>query len=233
MALFTIGDLHLALGTDKPMDIFSGWQDYVQRLVENWRRLVTKDDTVVLPGDTSWAMHLADTAADFAFLQALPGKKIIGKGNHDYWWGTLKKMQAFCEQQGFNTISFLHNNCYLESGMAICGTRGWLFETGEELDAKVMQREVGRLAASLQAAQAQYPGAEKLVFLHYPPLYRNASSPQILALLQEYGVKRCFYGHLHGESVQWAVQGVRDGVSYRLISADGLGFCPLAVEPAG
>lgn len=222
MAIFVIGDLHLSLGGAKPMDVFPGWQGYVQRLEENWRRLVGPGDTVVVAGDISWAMKLEDTAADFAFLESLPGQKLMLKGNHDYWWTTARKMETWFAGQGFFSLKLLHNNSYTVEGKALCGTRSWMFEPGEPHDEKVMARELGRLRMSLDAAQQ----GEKVVFLHYPPVYPGASAPQVTALLQEYGVKRCFYGHLHGAAIRHAVQGVVDGVEYRLISADSLGFCP-------
>lgn len=222
MAIFVIGDLHLSLGGEKPMDVFPGWQGYVQRLEENWRRLVGPGDTVVAAGDISWAMKLEDAAADFAFLESLPGQKLLLKGNHDYWWTTARKMETWFAGQGFSSLKLLHNNSYTVEGKALCGTRSWMFEPGEPHDDKVMARELGRLRMSLDAAQQ----GEKVVFLHYPPVYPGASAPQVTALLQEYGVKRCFYGHLHGAAIRHAVQGVVDGVEYRLISADSLGFCP-------
>lgn len=225
MAIFVIGDLHLSLGAQKPMDVFPGWQGYVGRLEENWRKLVAPSDTVVVAGDISWAMKLEATAADFAFLHSLPGQKLLLKGNHDYWWTTARKMEAYFAQMGFTSLRLLHNNSYLVEGRALCGTRSWMFDVGEAHDEKVMNRELGRLRASLAAAGNE----EKLVFLHYPPVYPNANALQVTELLREYGVKRCFYGHLHGASIRYAVQGLVDGVDYRLISADSIGFCPYKV----
>ncbi len=226
MAIFTIGDLHLSLGAQKPMDVFPGWQGYVEKLEKNWRALVRSEDTVVLAGDTSWAMKLEDTAKDFAFLQQLPGQKILLKGNHDYWWTTVKKMERFLEQSGFDSLHILHNNSYCVEGAAICGTRSWMFDVGEEHDEKVMNRELGRLRMSLEAAQE---GCEKLVFLHYPPVYPSANATQVIDLLTEYGVTRCFYGHLHGAAIRYAVQGKANEIDYRLISADALAFCPYKI----
>ena len=228
MAIFAIGDLHLSLGSDKPMDVFPGWEGYLPKLEANWRRLVGENDTVVLAGDTSWAMRLCDTAADFAFLQGLPGQKWLLKGNHDYWWTTAAKMEAFLAQQGFTTLHILHNNCCKVGDIALCGTRGWPFdEPGADAarNAKLMSREVGRLRASLQAAEG---AAEKWAFLHYPPVFPGAGScaQPLIDIMQAYGVARCWYGHLHGKSIPYAVQGERGGIDYRLISADALGFCP-------
>lgn len=231
MALYAIGDLHLSLGCDKPMDIFPGWEGYLQRLETAWRAQVQPEDTVVLAGDTSWAMKLENTYEDFAFLQSLPGKKLISKGNHDYWWNSKTKMDAWFEKNGFDSLAILHNNSYLVCGMAVCGTRSWMFRPQDKHDDKVMQREKGRLAASLQHAQQHYPQAEKLVFLHYPPLYPNADSPEMIELMRQYDVQRCYYGHLHGGMIRQAVQGDADGIVYALISADALGFSPLRILP--
>ena len=226
MALFVLGDTHLSLGGAKPMDVFPGWNGYVEKLEANWRKLVKPEDTVVLAGDISWSMRLADTRKDFAFLNGLPGQKLIMKGNHDYWWSTANKMNAFFRAEGFDTLRLLHNNSYTVDGYALCGTRGWLFDADEPHDEKVMNREIGRLRLSLQAAE---PGKEKLVFLHYPPVYTGADAPEIVAVLKEYGVRRCFYAHLHGKAIRFAVQGEVDGIRYKLVSADGLQFCPYKI----
>lgn len=226
MALFVLGDTHLSLGGAKPMDVFPGWNGYVEKLEANWRKLVKPEDTVVLAGDISWSMRLADTRKDFAFLNGLPGQKLIMKGNHDYWWSTANKMNAFFRAEGFDTLRLLHNNSYTVDGWALCGTRGWLFDAGEPHDEKVMNREIGRLRLSLQAAE---PGKEKLVFLHYPPVYTGADAPEIVAVLKEYGIRRCFYAHLHGKAIRFAVQGEVDGIRYKLVSADGLQFCPYKI----
>ena len=227
LALFVLGDPHLSLGASKPMDIFPGWNDYVERLEKNWRKLIQPEDTIVLAGDISWAMRLTDTRRDFAFLQSLPGQKIIMKGNHDYWWSTANKMNAYLKAEGFDTLHILHNNSYSVEGYAICGTRGWLFDVGEPHDEKVMNREIGRLRMSLDAAE---PGLEKLVFLHYPPVYTGISAPEIVATLKEYGIRTCYYGHLHGNAIRYAVQGEVDGIRYKLVSADGLRFCPYRIN---
>ena len=226
MALFAIGDLHLASGVSKPMDIFPGWENHVARLEGHWRRLIGTEDTVVLAGDISWAMRLEDALEDFAFIHSLPGQKLILKGNHDYWWTTANKMNTFFASNGLDSLHLLHNNSYTVEGYAVCGTRSWLFEAGEPHDEKVMNRELGRLRMSLDAAGE----GEKLVFLHYPPVYPGTSAPEVIALLKEYGVRRCYYGHLHGNFIRHAVQGSVDGITYRLISADGLNFCPLKIE---
>lgn len=226
MALFVIGDLHLSLGADKPMDIFPGWEGYLPKLEANWRKLIAPEDTVVLAGDTSWAMNLNDTKADFAFIQDLPGQKWLLKGNHDYWWTTARKMDKFLLESGFTTLHILHNNACIVGDTALCGTRGWPFDDAVAQGEKLMAREAGRLRMSLQAA-GDTP--RKIAFLHYPPVYPGASAKELVEVLQEFGVTECYYGHLHGKSIRYAVQGTVDGITYRLISADGLGFCPCKI----
>lgn len=227
MAVFVIGDLHLSLGTDKPMDVFPGWEGYLPKLEHNWRTLIQPEDTVVLAGDTSWAMNLQDAHADFAFLQTLPGHKWLLKGNHDYWWTTTRKMERFLQESGFDTLHILHNNACVIGQTALCGTRGWPFDDVAAQGEKLMAREAGRLRMSLQAAQ-EIP--HKIAFLHYPPVYPGASAQELIAVLQDFGVTECYYGHLHGKSIRFAVQGEVDGIRYRLISADGLGFCPYKLD---
>ena len=227
MAVFAIGDLHLSLGTNKPMDVFPGWEGYLPKLEHNWRTLVRPEDTVILVGDTSWAMSLKDTEADFAFLQSLPGQKWMLKGNHDYWWTTARKMDSFLRANGFDSLHILHNNACVIEGTALCGTRGWPFDDAAAQGEKLMAREAGRLRMSLQAAEK---AEQKVAFLHYPPVYPGASAQELLEVLKAYDVKECYYGHLHGKSIRFAVQGNVDGIRYKLISADGLGFCPYKVR---
>ncbi len=225
MSLFVLGDTHLSFGVpDKPMDIFNGWENYQALLEDNWRRKVSAEDTVVLAGDISWGMTLEEAKADFAFLQALPGKKIILKGNHDYWWNSLKKMTEFFTANAFDTLHILHNNCYAYEEYGICGTRGWVNMPGESSDAKVLAREQQRLRVSLEAAVKQ--GLRPIVFLHYPPIYWSNRNEPMLQLLEEFQVEHCYYGHLHGKSHFRATRGVENGVHYHLISGDYLQFSP-------
>lgn len=228
MALFAIGDLHLCLGAPKPMDIFGGaWMGYMDKLKEGMS-VITAEDTVVLLGDLSWALDLNEAQADFAWIANIPGKKIILKGNHDYWWCTSKKFNEFCAANSFENINLLNNNHFEYDGWAICGTRGWFFEEerGTQHDEKVFKRELLRLEASLKSA-GDLP---KMVFLHYPPRYKGYTCEPILELLERYEVRRCFYGHLHGASHGLAMEGLWDGIDFRLVSADKLDFKPFLVN---
>ena len=223
MALYAIGDLHLGLSVDKPMDVFgSGWDSHVERLRDAFAKL-HDDDVTVLCGDTSWGIDFQESLADFRFLDALPGKKLLLKGNHDYWWNTAAKMRRFFAENGLATLDILHNNCHFYGDYALCGTRGWFYEEDQKAhDEKVLNREVGRLEASLKLAG----GRPILAFLHYPPLYEGYRCPEILKTLENYGVERCFYGHLHGVTHRRAIQGTFGGVDYHLVSADYLRFEP-------
>ena len=228
MALYAMGDLHLCLGAPKPMDVFGGaWVGYMEKL-KRGLSVITVDDTLILMGDLSWALDLNSAVADFAWINEIPGRKIILKGNHDYWWSTQAKFTKFCVENGFSDLNLLNNNCYFYDDWAICGTRGWFFEeerSGDH-DEKVFRRELIRLEASLKAAGDR----EKMVFLHYPPRYKGYTCREILDLLKSYGVRRCFYGHLHGASHKLAMEGAWDGIEYRLLSADYLDFHPYIVK---
>ncbi|WP_455528214.1 metallophosphoesterase [Huintestinicola sp.] len=228
MALFVMGDLHLSLSSDKSMDIFGGWENYVERIKENWKREVSPEDTVVVPGDISWAMSLKEAVADFRYIHELPGRKIILKGNHDYWWTTAAKMNNFLAENGFDSIFILHNNHYAYENYGICGTRGWINDDSEPADAKVLAREAQRLETSI--ASAENAGLEPLVFLHYPPLYGNEYNPDLLEVMYRHNIKCCWYGHIHGrKGHQNAVNGERDGIVFQLVSADYVQFCPVKI----
>lgn len=228
MALYAMGDLHLCLGAPKPMDVFGGaWVGYMEKLKQGLS-VITEKDTLVLMGDLSWALDLNSAVADFAWINEIPGRKIILKGNHDYWWSTQAKFTKFCLENGLSDLNLLNNNCFFYDDWAICGTRGWFFEeerSGDH-DEKVFRRELIRLEASLKAAGDR----EKMVFLHYPPRYKGYTCREILDLLESYGVRQCFYGHLHGASHKLAMEGTWDGVEYRLLSADYLNFQPYIVK---
>ncbi len=220
MSLFAIADLHLSFGVNKPMDVFSGWSDYVDRIKCNWEAKVKPDDTVVVAGDISWAMALDEAVADFSFVDSLPGRKILLRGNHDYYFSTRNKMEKFFESNGFSSLNFLFNNSFECDGVSICGTRGWVNMTEKtEFDEKILKREAGRLRLSLQSAVF-----EPIVFLHYPPVFRENKSDQILSVLKEFKIKNVYYGHLHGSGCRFALNGCFEGIDYRLISSDYLKF---------
>ena len=227
MALYAIGDLHLCLGAPKPMDIFGGaWTGYMDKLKEGMS-VIGPEDTTVLLGDLSWALDLPSSKADFAWINEIPGCKIILKGNHDYWWSTAAKFYKFCQENQFENLLILNNNFYEYEDWAICGTRGWFFEeerSGQH-DEKVFKRELIRLEASLKAAGDR----KKMVFLHYPPRYKGYECREILELMERYEVRRCFYGHLHGGSHKLAMEGLWDGIEYRLVAADYIDFRPVTV----
>ena len=209
------------------MDIFGqSWREHDRKLRESFD-LLNEEDLCVICGDISWGMGLEDCLQDFLFIDSLPGKKIILKGNHDYWWTTVKKINEFFAENGIDSIEILNNNSFRYNGISICGTRGWFFEeeTGTAHDKKILARETGRLKASLESAGE----GEKLVFLHYPPIYRNYRCGEILELLKEYGIKHCYYGHIHGRGIPSAVNGWVEGCEYRLVSADALGFKPYKI----
>ena len=227
MALYAIGDLHLCLGAEKPMDVFGGnWVGYMDALRQGLS-VITGEDTTVLLGDLSWALDMDSALPDFSFINEIPGRKIILKGNHDYWWSTKAKFDRFCAEHGFSDMDLLNNNHFEYGNIAICGTRGWFFDQARssEHDEKVFHRELMRLEASLKAAGER----QKFVFLHYPPLYKGYECKEILELLEKYEVRRCFYGHLHGPSHKMAMEGLWNGVEYRLVSADYLNFKPYSV----
>lgn len=229
MALYAIGDLHLCLGAPKPMDIFGGaWVGYMDKL-KSGLSVIGPEDTTVLLGDLSWALSLDEALLDFRWINEIPGRKIILKGNHDYWWSTASKFYDFCEKNDLHDMNILHNNHYLYGDVAICGTRGWFFEEEKsgEHDEKVFRRELMRLEASLGVAVDR----EKLVFLHYPPKYKGYECKEILEILRKYGVRQCFYGHIHGAGHALAMEGLWDGIDYRLLSADRLNFAPYRILP--
>lgn len=228
MALYAIGDLHLSFTSGKPMDVFGkAWTGYVEKLREGLS-VIRPEDTTVLLGDLSWAMGMEAAREDFAFIAAIPGRKIILKGNHDYWWTTAAKFYKFCQANGFADLWILNNNCYTYGETALCGTRGWFFEEDRHgaHDEKVFKRELIRLETSLQAAGER----EKLCFLHYPPVYRGYICRPILDLLHKYGVRACYYGHLHSESHRLAITGAYEGIDFHLTAADYTGFRPVLLK---
>ena len=228
MSLYAIADLHLSISVAKPMDIFHGWNDYMLRLKNNWNHLITDKDTVVIPGDISWGLDLSEAKDDLLFLDSLPGQKILIKGNHDYWWPTRNKADHFLAENNIVTLRMIYHDAVLVENTAVCGTRSWFYEEGDT-DSKVYRRELLRLRMSLDEAKKTDPD-EILVFLHYPPIYGDFIYHDYIELMKEYGVKRCFYGHLHGSSINNAFNGNYNGIDFKLISADSLGFCPLYIS---
>jgi predicted phosphohydrolase len=228
LAVYTIGDLHLSLGGNKSMESFAGWQDYVSRIERNWRATVAPEDTVVLLGDTSWAVKPQELEPDLRFIESLPGQKVLIKGNHDYWWSTRSKMEAMFAELGFTSIHIMHNSCYPIGDMAVCGTRGWMIEEQTPHDRKLSNREAGRLEASLQ--EAVRLGKRPVAFLHYPPIFLEQMSGNIIDLLIKYKVQRCYYAHLHATACQMAFRGEYMGINFQLVSADCLNFALKLVE---
>ncbi len=221
MSIFTISDLHLSFGTNKPMNIFRGWDNHTERIEAHWKRLVKPSDTVVLPGDFSWALKTEESLEDFKFLENLPGKKILLKGNHDLWWSTAKKLREFWNKNGFSSVDIVYNNCIVADGYAIAGTRGWFYDdTGSK---KVLLREAGRLDASLKAAKLT--GLPILTFLHYPPVYGEFVCNEIFDVLKEHNVTEVYHGHIHGSGFNKAVSEY-EGIKFHLISCDCIDFTP-------
>lgn len=240
MSIFAIADLHLSLSTNKPMDVFGpGWQNYVARLEEAWRGKVKEEDTVLIPGDISWGISMDEALSDLQFIESLPGTKILSKGNHDYWWGTNKKVEDFLTEKGLASMKVLKNNGFVVENTLVAGTRGWLLPENpesKEADEKIYLREVGRLERSLQDALQKWesdgtePGSlRRVAMLHYPPIYDPRRSNGFTDTLEKYGVELCLYGHLHGRGHQKAYNGEKNGVEYRLISADYLRFDPVEI----
>ena len=236
MALYTIADLHLSLSSEKPMDIFgSRWTDHTEKIRVRWNRLVTAADTVIMPGDSSWASSLEEAEKDLRFIDSLPGRKIIGKGNHDYWWTSMKKMNTFAKDSGFGTLSFLYNNAYQVESSVICGSRGWYLEPSLQNDrtidySKVISRERQRVITSLKSADALDPDRrfERILFLHFPPVFGGFRCEPILGVIQESGIRRCYFGHIHGDYTL-PPSFEDEGTEYILISSDYLDFVPLRV----
>ncbi len=243
MALFVMGDTHLSLSTEKPMDIFGPrWAGYTEKIENEWRHVVSENDTVVIAGDISWAMTLAEAKADFDFIEALPGQKIILKGNHDYWWQTMAKLEAFTEENGYKTIRFLHNNAFAVEDFIVCGSRGWYSDDNNNApdgaDAeKIIAREVIRLSLSLDAGRAlrdrikeeEGRECEVLAFLHFPPIFKGYMCDEIIAELYKKEVERCYFGHIHSNYSAPQRMEYAD-IGFYLISADYLGFRPYKIE---
>ena len=240
MALYAISDLHLSLSCDKPMDVFgAGWHNYTDRIYENWTQTVKDSDLVIVGGDISWAMYLEDTYKDLQFLNSLPGKKLLLRGNHDYWWMSIAKMKAFFEANGFETLSFLQNDAFGYGGSLIAGTRGWLLPSADGFgskDRKIYERELIRLELALGAMKKLEDKSEtetkkRVAVFHYPPFDKDGTpDAQIIELLSRYSVTDCIYGHLHGMACRGAFNGKYGDINFCLTSADFLEFRPLNLD---
>ena len=228
MSIYVIGDLHLSFGVDKPMNIFGdNWENHEEKIRTNWIKTVTDRDTVILPGDFSWAMKLEESIKDFEFLNSLPGKKLLSKGNHDYWWNSLKKMRKFLEYNNFQNIDFIYNNSYLVEDKIIVAIRGWITNPTSPEDYKILRRENERLILSIKDGIEKYGNDKEIIsFIHYPPFYKQMVPNEINFenTLKEYGIKRCYYAHLHGEGHKEAIEGILNGIRYQLVSSDYLNF---------
>ena len=235
MSIFVIADLHLSFSNDKPMDIFGrNWENHANKIKENWINKVKEEDYVILPGDFSWAMYLEETRLDFGYLNSLPGRKILLKGNHDYWWSTVTKIDNFLKDNNIDNINILYNNSYLIEDKIIVGTRGWNILDREE-DSKMIKRECGRLELSINDGIKKYGNNKEIIaFLHYPPLTKeykyHSEKSEFVQIFNKYGIKRCYYGHLHGKAHNDAVEGEVNGIDYKLISADYLKFDLLEIK---
>ncbi len=232
MSIFTIADLHLALGIDKPMDVFGGrWSNYMEKLKDNWISNVSENDTVIIPGDVSWATYIDSAYEDFRFIEDLPGKKVISKGNHDYWWTTSSKLNKYLTENNFSTISFMHNNAFELEGVGVCGTRGWKGPGEDDFkkdDEKIYKREIERLELSVKAA-LKLDVSRLLVFMHYPPVTVKSPMTGFIDIMKKYEIKECYYGHLHGEGIKGAIEGEYEGINLKLVSADYLNFIPFKI----
>lgn len=224
MALYAISDLHLALTGDKPMDVFGDkWFKHHEKIQENWINIVKEEDTVLVAGDISWSMRMEDGREDLEFIHKLPGKKIFVKGNHDYWWTSITKLNSMYED-----MNFIQNNFFTYEDYAICGTRGWITPSSSKFtahDKKVYERELIRLTLSLDMAKKD--GYSKIiVMLHYPPTNEGCEDTGFIDILRGYEVEKVIYGHLHGYGLNNVFEGVKEDVEYILTSCDYINFTP-------
>ena len=233
MSIYAIGDLHLSFGTDKPMNVFGvNWENYEEKLKMYWNESINEEDTVLIPGDFSWATYLKDTFKDFEFLSRLNGKKILLKGNHDYWWTTLKSMRNFLEENNFLNIDFIFNSSIELEEIIVVGTRGWALNDTENSE-KMLNRELSRLELSIKDAKQKNENKKIICMMHYPPINNNIieknEKSAYIELMKKYGITQCIYGHLHGKSHIDAVEGCIDGVNLKLVSSDYIGFKPVKI----
>lgn len=225
MSLFALSDFHLSLNTNKPMDVFgSMWNNHHIKIFENWNSQISNEDTVLISGDISWGMKIEEAMDDLEYIHNLNGKKVLIKGNHDYWWGSISKLNTL-----FDDMFFIQNTHYSYEDYGICGTRGWVSIDGtEEHDEKVYNRELLRLRMSLDSAKAD--GFEKfIVMMHYPPVTRVSKSQEFIDLLSEYNVHKLVYGHIHYDSRNICINGIYNGIEYHCTSADIINFNPVRI----
>ncbi len=226
MSLYAISDLHLSFDEDKPMDIFGdNWQKHQEKIKQNWLEAVEENDLVLLPGDFCWAMYLEDAYKAFEYLEKLPGKKLLLKGNHDYWWTTIKKMRNYLQENNFNSIDFIYNNSYEFGNYIICGTRGWTISDTDSENKKILNREVQRLKLSLEYSKSNFNLDEKniIVCMHYPPIKEDHIS-EFVDLMKQYNVKLCIYGHLHGNAQKEVKEGLIEQINFKMVSCDYTDF---------
>ncbi len=234
MALFAISDLHLSFGVDKPMNVFGRvWKDYEKKIEKNWINQVNTNDTVIIAGDISWGIDFSESQKDFEYINNMPGKKIILRGNHDYYFSTKTKVENFLKESKFDTISVLHNNAFDLENYILCGARGWGIteNTDKEADKKIILREEGRLKISIEEAkkiQEKYKekGRKKdiIAAMHFPPFTGNFQK-----MLEENNIKKCVYGHLHGYGHSLVKEGNINGVEYIMVGCDYTKFKLIAL----
>ena len=229
MSIYVIADLHLSFEQNKPMNIFGeNWNEHELKIKKNWIETVNEEDTVVIPGDFSWATYIEETKKDFEYLNSLPGRKILLKGNHDYWWTTLSKMNKFIEENNFENIEFMYNNCFCIEDKILVGTRGWTVLESENSE-KMINRECERLTLSIKDGISKYGNDKEIIcFMHYPPITetskQNSKTLRFVNIMKKYNISKCFYGHLHGKVQQDAYEGKFEGIQFKLVSSDYLNF---------
>lgn len=236
MSIFAISDLHLGLGVDKPMDVFgSHWDNHIESIRHNWIENIGSEDTVLIPGDISWGMNTDEAKPDFEFLESLPGTKILSKGNHDYWWSTVNKIEKYFAENDFKSLKVLKNNSFAtQEGWIICGTRGWLLPCDinyKSTDEKILNRELGRLKISLDSSKKSSRNNEGIIAVfHYPPLLSGCKDTVFTGMIEKYGVSECIFGHVHKGGSEKCFEGVYNGVKYHNASADKIAFNPLRIK---
>ena len=237
MAIYALADLHLALSNpEKSMDVFgSRWEGYIDRIRDNWTNTVTDADTVLIPGDISWATYIDKAEEDFRFISELPGRKFLSRGNHDFWWTTMKKMEDYFEAKGFNNLQLIRTNVVEADGCLISGTRGWMIESRDSIEGsdnrKIYERERLRIQMCIDKLNEADPDHAKkhILMIHYPPITAKQEFTEFAQLIADGGVDTCVYGHLHGKAHKKAFEGDFGGCRFICSSADYVGFCPVKI----